>query len=141
ELAWHPFVVRPSLLLIVDPAPWGRSSYGCVSTLASTNSNGILDRRDEDLAVTDSPGLRRRADRLDGFLDKIILDAELDLHLGKKIDDVLGAAIELGVPLLPAEAFGLDHRDAFQADLVERVLHLIQFEGLDDRFDLLHLLG
>ncbi len=58
---------------------------------------------------------------------------------GQKVDDVLGAAIELGMALLPAEAFGFEHRDALQADLVEGVLHLIQLEGLDDRFDLLHL--
>src|SRR6185437_6501211 len=33
-----------------DPAPGGRLSYGGVTTLASTNSNGFLDPRHEDLA-------------------------------------------------------------------------------------------
>ncbi len=58
---------------------------------------------------------------------------------GQEVHDVLGAAIKLGVALLPAEALGLEHGDALQADLVEGVLHLIELEGLDDRFDLLHL--
>ena len=79
------------------------------------------------------------ADRLDGLLDHLVLDDQLDLHLGQEVDDVFGAAIELGMALLPAEALGLDHGDALEADLVERVLHLVELEGLDDRLDLLHL--
>jgi hypothetical protein len=43
------------------------------------------------------------------------------------------------VPLLPAEALGLDHRDALQSDLLQRLLHLIELERLDDGFDLLHV--
>ena len=42
--------------------------------------------------------------------------------------------------LLAAEALGLEHGDALEADLVEGVFDLVEFEGLDDRFDLLHLL-
>ena len=80
------------------------------------------------------------ADRLDRLLDHLVLDDHLDLDLGQEVDDVLGAAIELGVPLLPAEALDLDDGDALDADLVQRVLHLVELEGLDDRFDLLHLL-
>ena len=34
----------------------------------------------------------------------------LDLDLGQEIDDVFGAAIELGVPLLAAEALHLRSR-------------------------------
>jgi hypothetical protein len=40
--------------------------------------------------------------------------------------------------LLPAEALGLGHGDAGHADLVQRLLHLIELEGFDDRLDLLH---
>ena len=62
----------------------------------------------------------------------------LDLHLGKEVDHVFGAAVQLGVALLPSEPLGLDHRDALQAHLVQRFFHLIQFERLDDGLDLLH---
>jgi hypothetical protein len=63
---------------------------------------------------------------------------DLDLHLGQEVDDVFGAAIELGVALLAAEALGLGHGDALQADLLQRFLHLVELERLDDRFDLFH---
>ena len=59
---------------------------------------------------------------------------------GQEVDDVFGAAIEFGVSLLPPEALGFEDGDALQSDLIEGVLHLIELEGLDDRFDLLHLL-
>jgi hypothetical protein len=43
--------------------------------------------------------------------------------------------------LLPPEPLGLQHSDALKPDLIERVFYLVELEGLDDRFDLLHLLG
>ena len=67
----------------------------------------IVDARHEDLAVADAARVRRAADRLDGLLDHLVLDDQLDLHLGQEVDDVFGAAIELGVALLAAEALGL----------------------------------
>ncbi len=73
-----------------------------------------------------------------GFFDHLVAQHNLDLHLGEKIDDVLGAAIEFGMALLAAEALGLGHRDALQADLLQRLLHLVEFERLDDGLDLLH---
>ena len=33
----------------------------------------------------------------------LVGDDDLDLHLGQKVDDIFGAAIELGMPLLAAE--------------------------------------
>ncbi len=41
--------------------------------------------------------------------------------------------------LLAAEALGLGYRDAPDPDLVERLLHLVELEGLDDRFDFLNV--
>src|SRR5882672_8250067 len=131
-------IVPLSLLTLPPP---GVFSYGGVAALASTNSYRVVDLRHEDLAVADAAGVGRGADRLDGLLDHLILDDQLDLHLGQEVDDVLGTAIELGMAFLPAESLGLQHGDALQPDLVERVFDLVEFEGLDDRFDLLHFLG
>src|SRR5690348_6282370 len=133
-------IFRSSLSGVTRP-PAGRFSYGGVATLASTNSDRVLDAGHEYLAVADASGLRRGPDRLDRLLDHLILDDQLDLHLGQEVDDVFGAAIKLGVALLPSEALGLQDGDAFQADLVQRVFDLVQLERLDDRFDLLHLLS
>src|SRR5262249_52658586 len=55
-----------------------------------------------------------------------------------KIHDVFGAAIKLGVALLPPEALGLGHGDALQSNLLQSLLHFVEFERLDDGLDLLH---
>src|SRR5437764_5056524 len=103
-----------------------------------SNPDCFFDIRDENLSVTDAPGLSGSADRLDSFFDHLVTQHNLDFHLGEKIDDVFGAAIEFGMSLLAAEAFGLGHRDALQADLLQGLFHLVEFERLDDRLDLLH---
>src|SRR5215475_12841389 len=113
-------------------------SYGGVATLASTNSNRVVDARYEDFAVADAAGVGGGADRLDGLFDHLVFDDQLDLHLGKEVDDILGPTVEFGVTLLPAEPLGLQNSDAFEADLIECILHFVELEGLDDRFDLLH---
>ena len=73
-----------------------------------------------------------------GAFDGVVAEHDLDLHLGQKVDDILGAAIKFGMALLAAEAFGFGDRDALQADLLKRLLHLVELERLDDRFDLFH---
>ena len=58
------------------------------------------------------PGLRRGADRLDRRREVFVRDDDLDLHFGQKVDDIFGAAIELGMALLAAEALRLEDGDA-----------------------------
>src|SRR6266550_8522684 len=82
-----------------------------------SDPDGFFDAGDEDLAVANAPGLGSTTDRLDGFLDHVVAEHNLDLHLGEKIHDVFGSAIELGMPFLPPEALRLGHRDPLQADL------------------------
>ncbi len=41
--------------------------------------------------------------------------------------------------LLPAEAFGFHDGYALQSNLVQRFFHFIEFERLDDSFDLFHV--
>jgi hypothetical protein len=123
----------------VRPATRRRTPLdGFVAALSGADAHGFLYPRDENLAIADTAGLRRTADRLDSLLGLGVLDDQLDLHFGQEVDDVLGTAIELGMALLPPEALGLDHRDALHADLVERFLHFVELERLDDGFDLFH---
>src|SRR5262245_36435602 len=100
--------------------------------------DGLLDSGDEDLAIADSPGPGGRLDRLHGLVDELVGNDDFDLHLRQEIDDILGPAIELGIAFLPAEAFGLGHRNALEADFLQGFLHLVELEGFDDRLDLLH---
>src|SRR5262245_38608515 len=121
----------------INPRP-SRASDRFAAAFAGADADHFLDVGHEDLAVADAARVGRALDRLDRALDKIVLDHDLDLHLRQEIDHVLRAAVKLGVPLLPAEALGLGHRDALEAHLVQRVLHFIELERLDDGFDLFH---
>ena len=79
-------------------------SDGVCATVSSPDPDGLLDIEHEDLPVTDAAGSRGFGDRLDDIVDEAVLDDDLDLHLGEEVDDIFGAAIELGMALLPAEA-------------------------------------
>ena len=73
-------------------------------------------------------------------LDELVRQHNLDLHLGQEVDDVFRTPVELRMALLASEALGLGDGDALQAHFLQRFLHLVQLERLDDRFDLFHVL-
>src|SRR5258708_31079856 len=104
-----------------------------------SNPDGFLDIGDEDFAVADPSGLGGAPDRLDGLVRHVVGQDNLDLHLGQKIHDIFCAAIELGMAFLPAESLGFGHGDALQPDVLQRLLHFVELEGLYDRLDLFHL--
>src|SRR5215510_7868682 len=139
-------IFKASLAVVIEriPLSCGREvveasgSDGVQSGFPGSDPNGFFDIGDEDLAVTDPPGLGGATDRLDGFLDHVVAEYNLDLHLGEKIDDVFGPAVEFGMPLLPSEALGFGNGDPLQSDLLQRFLHFVEFEGFDHRLDLLH---
>src|SRR3954452_22880888 len=97
-----------------------RASDGVQSGFPRSDPDGFFDVGDKDLAVSDPAGLRSPADRIDGFFNHVVSEYYLDLHFRKEIHDVFGAAIKLGVPLLPAEALGFRHRDSLQPDFLQR---------------------
>ena len=72
------------------------------------------------------------------LVEQVVLDRGLDLHLRQEVDDVLGAAVELGVALLAPEALDLGDGDALHADGRERFAHLVELERLDDGGDQFH---
>src|ERR1043166_3254525 len=111
----------------------------CVDAgLSGPDPDRFLDIRDEDLAVPVTAGLRRATDRLDGFFNHVVTENNFDLHFGKEIHDVLGATVKLRVPFLASETFGFGDGDALQSHLLQRFLHLVELERLDDRLELLH---
>src|SRR6201986_3041275 len=121
--------VRTAILL--KPGAWTdgpcQASFGSLDRvqagLSGSDSNGFLDVGDEDLAVADAAGLGGAEDRLDRAFDQIVADNNLDLHLRQEIDDVFGAAIELGMAFLATEALGLGHGDALKSHFLKRFLH------------------
>ena len=52
---------------------------------------------------------------------------------------ILGAAVDLRLPLLPAETLHLRHGQALHAQGCQRLAHIVQLEGFDAGNDQLHL--
>ncbi len=93
---------------------------------------------DEDLAITDLAAVGALAKCLDDAFKLLFGHRDLDLDLGQKINDVFGAAVELGVSFLSAKALDLAHRNALHADFGQCLAHVVEFEWLDDRHDHFH---
>ena len=64
-----------------------------------------------------------------------------DFHFRDEIDPILGAAIHFGVAFLPAETADLGDGHSSNALFDQGVLHVLQLEVADDRFNFLHSLG
>src|SRR5215469_14374000 len=101
------------------------------AALAGADPDCFLDCRDEDLTVTNTAGMRRLLDGLDGALDEGVFHHYLDLHLGQEINHVFRPAIKLGMTFLPAETLGLGNGNALDADFMKRFLHFVELEGFD----------
>ncbi len=78
------------------------------------------------------------ADGFDDCVHVFVCQNDLDFDLGKKVDDIFSAPVKLRMTLLAPEAFGFRDSDALQADVLKGFLHFVEFERLDDRFDLFH---
>lgn len=102
---------------------------------AGTDADGLFQVDHEDLAVTDLAGVGRLGDGLDHAIELIVGDGHVDLHLWQEVDDVFGAAVQLGVALLTAEALDFGDGDALYANLRQRLAHVVQLERLDDGSD------
>src|SRR5215469_4115153 len=72
-----------------------------LATFAGADADDILDRGDENLAVTDASGASGVDDRLHGAFQYGILANHLDLYLREEIDHVLSTTVEFGMALLP----------------------------------------
>src|SRR6267154_1356889 len=129
------FIFLPSRLELLS---WLAGLQRLDAGFASADSDRLLDGHDEDLAIADLARARCLANHLDGVLDHGIVDHDLDLDLGQKAHRVLRTTIDLGLALLPAEAFHFAHRQALDAERRQGVPDLVQLEGLEDRHDHFH---
>src|SRR5258708_15297805 len=112
-----------------------------LAALAGTDADHFFDVGDEDLAVADASSLGGTFDGLQRPRDHLVREHDFHLHLGQEVDDVLGAAVQLGVAFLTAEALHFRDGQAQDAHVGQRFLHLVELEGLDDGLDLLHRTG
>src|SRR5207248_10171685 len=109
-----------------------------IPSLPRAQPHRLDDLQHEDLPIPQLPRPRRPLDGVDRLRDHLVLDDHLDLQLRHEVHDVLGAAVELLVPLLAAEALHFADGHAAHSDGVEGLLHLVDPGGPDDRLDFLH---
>src|SRR3954447_27070964 len=93
---------------------------------------------DEDLAVADLPGFRGGRDGVDGLVDLVRGDRDLDLDLGQEAHGVFSTAIDFRMALLPAITFDFRHRETMNANGGQGITDFFQFEWLDDRHNNFH---
>src|SRR5262245_20508586 len=109
------------------------------SGLTRADPPHLLDGHYPHLAVTDLACARGLEESAGHAIDVVVVDQDLDPHLRDEVDRVLGAAIHLGVAALAPEPLDVGHGEALDSEVLHRVLHVIDFERLDDPDDELHL--
>jgi hypothetical protein len=115
-----------------DAAGLGPCLKGFLAGFAGADAHHLLQVADENLAVADLAGACSAFNGFDHAVDQVIVHGGLDLHLGQKVDHILGAAVQLGMALLAAEALDLGDRDALHPDVREGFAHFVELEGFDD---------
>src|SRR5438067_8202293 len=93
---------------------------------------------DEDLAVADLAGLGSGCDGVDGLVDLIGGNSDLDLDLGQETHGIFGAAIDFRVALLAAIPLDFRHRETVNANGGQGVTDFFELEWLDDRHNNFH---
>src|SRR5436305_4833111 len=111
---------------------------GVRPALSGPDPDQLVDRRRPHLAVADLPRRRRLHDDVHDIGCVVVGDDDVEPHLGHEVDGVLRASVDLGVPLLPAVAVDLRHRQPVHSEGLERRLHVVELERLDDRGDESH---
>src|SRR5579872_3005398 len=106
---------------------------------AGADADRRFERIDENLAVADLAGSRRRRNGLDHLIDHAGSHGDLDLKLGQKAHRIFGAAINFRMPLLTPVTLDLSHRQSVHADGGQSVAHLLELERLDDRHHYFHV--
>src|SRR6185503_10128703 len=104
-----------------------------VAGLARADAHRMLEIEDEHLAIADRARTRGPRDGFQHLLDERVRHSRFDLRLWHEVDRVLGPAVELGMPLLSAEALDLGHRHSLNARFGQRLADVLELERLDDR--------
>jgi hypothetical protein len=109
--------------------------------LARADAHDLRELEYEDLAITDLSGARRFLNRLDDLIDERIRYGDFDFRFRHELDRVFGAAIDLRVSALAAEAAHFGHGHTLHSDVADGLAHLVQLERLDHRGHELHELA
>src|SRR5260370_24605203 len=106
---------------------------------AGADADAFIEGDDEDFPVTDFTGACALDDGVDGRLDEVIVDGNLQSRLWTQVDLRHVPAIRFLVPLLLAAAHGVgDDGDLSHIGLEKRLLHRYELVGLDVSDDKFH---
>src|SRR4029077_2014702 len=100
---------------------------------AGPDADAIVHRKDEDLAITDlavgaaPPCLD---DRIDGRLDEVFIDRDLEFDLPQQVDRKLVSAVNFRVPFLTAETLYVHHCQSEDLDVRESLFDRLELRGL-----------
>src|SRR5207248_2018210 len=101
------------------------SSYCLWPPFASADADAVFQRQYEAFAIADS-ALRSGAaglhDGVDGGLNEILINGNLQLNFAEKVDREFVAAVDLGMALLAAEALHVDNGHAKDCHLAQGLL-------------------
>src|SRR5215813_3308284 len=137
SVAAMPHAMRPLSLVMLSPWMLQRLQRVHVG-LAGPDTHRLIDRGDEDLAVTDLAGLGGRNDGFDHGSHAIGRHRHFDADLRQEVHGVFGAAVDFGVSFLAAVARDLARSHALHAERDQRVAHVLELERLDDGDDQFH---
>src|SRR5262249_5765181 len=116
----------------------GAGSEGSSIGFAGADAHGAVEAEDKDLSIPDLTGLGGGSDGIDGLVDLIGCHRDLDFDLRQEAHRIFGAAIDLGVTLLPPVSLDLRHGHPVHADRGQSVADLVELERLDDGHDDFH---
>ena len=116
----------------------GRRRQRLCTGLARADPYRPLEVVHENLPVPNlaRPGNIRNA--INHLLQQVVVDGQLDLHLGQKVDDVLCPTVKLSVALLAPETLDLRHSYSLHPEVGQGLPHVVELEGLDDGADHFH---
>src|ERR1700735_4896637 len=111
---------------------------GAGVALACSNAHDLLEIKNKYFPVPNFAGFGRPHDRFDHEIDEPVINRNLDFRLRHELNDILGAAINLGVSALPAKAPHFRDGQPPNPDVAHRPSNLVELEGFDDRGYELH---
>src|SRR5271170_2831090 len=101
-----------------------------IAVFLGTNPDHVLDVGDKDFAVTHLAGMRGLDDRFHHLRQLFVMNQNLQLYLGQKVDHVLGATMHLGMALLAAKTPDLVGGQSMNSGLSKLSLTASRTKGL-----------
>lgn len=111
------------------------------AAFAGADADALFERQDKDFAVADLAGFAGAAaakDGVDGRLDEVVVNCDLQLHFAEEIRLELGTAEGFDLAALASKTLAIEHGQAENLDFGERFLNRFEPVGLNDRDDELH---